>query len=272
MTDTIRCIQDYDRLYEVKRVREGEAIKKPQDHWHTKYEMVFLIKGQGEHFVNGQYHTLSDGDIFIVSPADFHRYYDTGDEEFVAIRINFSNAFYFYYLNPNCRFDEFPVVAKLSGDDFEMAKKVSRLLLDEYQEPDSMMKNELCRDLIEQLLVLVSRNCKQTERKVDDKLKAALDYIQNNFYNPIKISDIAKAVSYAPNYLSSQFSKKLGINIRDYLQEMRLYYARELLLFSEFSISEICYKSGFKTMTYFSKAFKTKFSQSPNAYKAAVRE
>ena len=42
--------------------------------------------------------------------------------------------------------------------------------------------------------------------------------------------------------------------------------------FSEFSISEICYKSGFKTMTHFSKVFKTKFSQSPNSYKALLKE
>jgi len=272
MDDAFRCVQDYDHLYEIKRVREGMMIKEPKDHWHTKYEMVFLISGQGVHFVNGQKQDISDGDIFIVSPADFHRYYDVDDSKFVAIRINFSNSFYFYYLNPNCRFDEFPVSAKLSGDDFEMAKAIAKLLMEEYQEPDSLMKNELCRDLIEQLLVLVSRNCKQTAEKADDKLKAALDYIQNNFYNPIKISDIAKAASYAPNYLSSQFSKKLGISIRDYLQDIRLFYARDLIRYSDFSISEVCYKSGFKTMTYFSKVFKSKFSQSPNSYKASLKD
>ncbi len=271
MTDAIRCVQDYDHLYEVKRVHGNTMEKSTKDHWHTKYELVFVMEGRGEHFVNGQRYEISDGDVFIVSPADFHRYYNAGDEAFVAARINFSNAFYFYYLNPNCRFDEFPVTARLTGDDFQKAKKIAWLLLEEYQEPDSMMKNELCRDLIEQMLVLVSRNCHQPGEKVDYKLKAALDYIQNNFHNPIKIGDIAKAVSYAPNYLSSQFSKKLGINIRDYLQEMRLYYARDLIRFSDFSISEICYKSGFETTTYFSKAFKAKFNQSPNGYKAEIK-
>ncbi len=272
MSDTIRCIQDYDSLYEVKRVREGAMLKDPTDHWHTKYEMIFVINGQGVHYVNGHKQDISAGDIFIVSPADFHRYYDTGDDGLVAVRINFSNAFYLYYLNPNCRFDEFPVTAKLSNGDFEKAKEIVHLLQEEYQEPDSLAKNELCRALIEQMLVLVSRNSKQSEEKVDDKLKVALDYIQNNFYNPIKVSDVAKAVSYAPNYLSSQFSTKLGISIRDYLQDMRLFYARELIKYSNFSISEICYRAGFKTMTYFSKVFKTKFSQSPNSYKSMIRE
>ena len=267
MSEAIRCVQDYDRLYEVKLVGETMMKKEPMDHWHTKYELVFVTEGNGKHVVNGKEMNISAGDVFVVSPADFHRYYSEDDSKLRAVRINFSNAFYFYYLNPNCRFEEFPVTAKLSAEDFGKVKKLSALLTEECCAEDSMVKNELCRDLIEQILILVSRNTKQFNSRDDDKLKAALDYIQNNFYNPIKISDVARAVSYAPNYLSSQFSKKLGVNIRDYLQEMRLYYARELIQFSNFSVSEICYKSGFKTMTYFSKVFKNKFGQSPTAFK-----
>lgn len=272
MPTATRCIQDHDHLYEVKFVKGENIEKAPLAHWHTKYELIFIISGHGEHTVNGKKHLISAGDAFIVSPADCHYYFDFDGEEFRAVRINFSNAFYFYYLNPNCRFDEFPVASKFCDRDFDKGKRIAELLVQEYGEPDSIIKNELCRDLIEQMLILVARNCTRRSEKVDDKLKTALDYMQNNFYNPIKISDVAKASAYAPNYLSSQFSKKLGISIHEYLQDMRLYYARELIRYSDFSISEICYKSGFKTMTHFSKVFKTKFSQSPNSYKALLKE
>ena len=123
MSDTIRCVQDYDRLYEVKVVGEKQMDKSPIDHWHTKYELVLVTEGHGEHVVNGKKHHISTGDVFIVSPADFHHYFSNDDIRLKAVRINFSNAFYFYYLNPNCRFESFPVTAKLPPEDLDKAKQ-----------------------------------------------------------------------------------------------------------------------------------------------------
>ena len=271
MVEAFRCVQDYDSLYEVKMISAKGMTIDPRNHWHTKYELVFVIEGDAKHIVNDEPQYISAGDVFIVSPADFHRYF-TEKSNFLAVRINFSNAFYFYYLNPNCRFDKFPVSASLSPEDFETMKTLVSLLVEEYSRCDSLVKDELCRALLEQILILVERNIKHLDENKNDKLKAALSYIQNNFHNPIKITDVAKAVAYAPNYLSSQFSKKLGISIREYLQDIRLFYARDLIRYSEFSISEICYKSGFRTMTYFSKVFKNKFNQSPNAYKSMLND
>ncbi len=59
----------------------------------------------------------------------------------------------------------------------------------------------------------------------------------------------------------------LGISISDYIQNIRLDKAKELLKDSTMSISEIAYESGFSSPNYFSTAFKSKFNVSPKAFR-----
>ncbi|MBE7031842.1 MAG: helix-turn-helix domain-containing protein [Ruminococcaceae bacterium] len=53
------------------------------------------------------------------------------------------------------------------------------------------------------------------------------------------------------------------------IDPIRLFCAKVLIRYSTFSISEICYRSGFQSMAYFSKLFKNRFSQSPNSFRSA---
>ncbi len=264
-----RCTS-YDSLYHVFKKESFDKITDAKSHWHSSFELFFFTKGNGTHHINNEEYPISAGDVFLISPNDSHCYFTAPDQKSVSfVRINFSNAFYFYYINPDCRFETLPVKAHLSEKDFGKMCFLTRTLLSEQALPDSASKHELGLSIIEQILILLSRNSRQIGSDIqDDNLKKALVYIQHNFHNQIRVSDVARAVSYSPNYLSSKFSKVLKISIHDYIQDVRLYYARDLIKYSEYSISEICYKSGFKSMAYFSKAFKQKFSVSPNSLRS----
>ncbi len=255
----------YDTLY---NVRFANPDKTSTAHWHTTFELYFFTEGSGTHVINGKTIPFTKGSIFFISPNDIHNVEIDEGVYTTALKVNVSNAFYYYYFNPNCHFDKFPVSANLTGEEFEKAEILTKMLLECREMDESPAKDELCLNILEQLFILIMRNSKQSEPEDDsDKLKDALSYIHQNFHNQIKVGDIARAVSYSSNYLSSQFSKKFGISIRDYLQDLRLFYAKDLIRYSNFSISEICYRSGFQSMAYFSKVFKNRFSQSPNSFR-----
>lgn len=255
----------YDTLYNV-RFANPDTTSTP--HWHATFELYFFTEGSGTHVINGKSIPFTTGSIFLISPNDIHNVDIDEGVYTTALKVNVSNAFYYYYFNPNCHFEKFPVSANLLGAEFEKAEVLTAMLLECREMDDSPAKDELCLNILEQFFILIMRNSKQpAPEDTNDKLKDALSFIHKNFHNQIKVADIAKEVSYSSNYLSSQFSKKFGISIRDYLQDLRLFYAKDLIRYSNFTISEICYRSGFQSVAYFSKVFKNRFLQSPNSFR-----
>jgi transcriptional regulator GlxA family with amidase domain len=70
--------------------------------------------------------------------------------------------------------------------------------------------------------------------------------------------------------LNRRFKTAVGQTPLEYLQEVRMNAARELLKTSNLSINEIADKVGYQDTGYFSSLFKKIFSTTPNAYRATV--
>ena len=80
-------------------------------------------------------------------------------------------------------------------------------------------------------------------------------FIAQNYAQPIKASDIGKAVGLHPDYANSIFKKAFGYTLRDCLQEERIFHAQSKLITSDKSITEIAYESGFNSISRFNAAF-----------------
>ena len=59
----------------------------------------------------------------------------------------------------------------------------------------------------------------------------------------------------------------LGVNVSDYIQNIRLEKAKYLLQDTQLTISEVAYATGFSSPNYFSTSFKTKFKKSPKEFR-----
>lgn len=88
------------------------------------------------------------------------------------------------------------------------------------------------------------------------EIQAALDIIHKEYHTQLKVSDIAKRVGFAENYLSVLFRKETGEKIVDTLTAVRMKKARELLLDPGLKIYEIAEMVGYTDSTHFSKYFK----------------
>ena len=79
--------------------------------------------------------------------------------------------------------------------------------------------------------------------------------------------DAAEALQYNPNYLTQVLSKKTGMTLCQYLNFIRLNEAKNLLLNSNKTISEIAYSVGFSDEKYFMRLFKKKENITPTEYR-----
>ena len=85
----------------------------------------------------------------------------------------------------------------------------------------------------------------------------------------IKLSDqIASALRYDYNYLSSLFSEEEGITIEQYAIQQRIERVKELLAYGELSLKEIAYDLGYSSVAALSGQFKKVMQKTPTAWKA----
>lgn len=72
---------------------------------------------------------------------------------------------------------------------------------------------------------------------------------------------------FAKNVGRAQFVKYLGINYIEYVNTLRLEKAKEMLGNSKMNVSEVAERTGFESLSYFSKQFKKKYGVSPQDFR-----
>lgn len=107
---------------------------------------------------------------------------------------------------------------------------------------------------------------KQDEKSNND-IKTAKDYIEKNFDKNISLDDVSRVVNISPYYFSKLFKEETGENFIDYLTNLRIGRAKELLKKGELSMKEICNEIGYADPNYFSRTFKKNVGVSPTEFK-----
>jgi len=102
---------------------------------------------------------------------------------------------------------------------------------------------------------------------VSNSIKLALDYIYKHITEPIMLGDIASAAALSPCYLSRLFLKETGRTIKDYILEMKIEKAQNLLKYSDSSSAEIAQFLSFSSQSHFISTFKRLTGITPKKYK-----
>lgn len=97
-------------------------------------------------------------------------------------------------------------------------------------------------------------------------------YIREHFRENINRNDVAAIVYITPNYLSKLFRSKMGMNLREYINQIRIEEARRMLLTTNLSVSEIAGRVGYDNISYFSTVFRKQVGMSPVDWRNSKRE
>ena len=117
--------------------------------------------------------------------------------------------------------------------------------------------NTLCQDFSEIL-----------KKQRNPYIIAAQEYISANYSTPdLSLEEIAENLKIAPNYLSTIFSKNLGIKLFEYVNEYRLEKSIELLLHTDKTVNEISTECGFGSSRNYIRIFKKYKDNTPGAYR-----
>lgn len=110
-------------------------------------------------------------------------------------------------------------------------------------------------------------------RRYSDIIEIAKDQTRKTYMSDeISLNTIAAEVGMSPSYFSSIFSKEMGKTFVEYLTEIRMDRAKELLMCSSMKTSEIGYEVGYKDPHYFSYIFKKTQNCTPKEFRARGKE
>ena len=244
------------------------------------YELDFYVSGTRRMIINDVEYPISMGSLafkrpgdHVVSYGDYNCYIMTFD---ISGELNISPSKYlrtragdFQKQTPHLLLDDFPAVFTPRHYE-DILKLFESLNNNTYPFPEN---KELTDKLLKELLLLISADivsdniAKEQKHVQQDYVTAICEYINKNYYNPIRIEDLANLVSLNPNYLIRLFREKTHSTPIQYLHKIRMFHAQRLLCESSIPVAEVAYRCGFDTPAYFTKYFKEKFGKTPSAFR-----
>lgn len=125
------------------------------------------------------------------------------------------------------------------------------------------------RNVFGQLMTLRRENADNSIRAVISHVQ---EYIVQHLGEDISLTKLAEYVHVNASYLSRVFKQETGSNLKDYIWELRLNRACELLRRPDLRIHEISAQLGFQTSSYFSYFFKKGTGMTPREFRDSVRK
>lgn len=231
-------------------------------HTHDFYEIEFIISGKARHTINGVGYDIAEGDIYVLKPSDFHSLEIKEPLEYMNIM--FSEQAVSAALLYELTYTDSPVYFRLAGNDYNNILSVFRLINN--AGTDRLLSGRYIKNLCECIMIIVLNNSNivpQSKPSEKNIFKTIL-YINRNFKSEITIDELSHEAGLSRNYFCSRFKQVFGTSTTEYINSIRLKYAKNMLLSSETPVTEICFASGFGSYSVFSDLFKKKFKMTPS--------
>lgn len=247
-------------------------------HCHDFVEVYLCISGGKYFLLNDTLYDLKKGDLFIVNSLDVHRVIRQEDicyERYVleykpsyVLRFCTPKTDLMHYLHHNRTEKSNKITLEPTQFEFLVELMEKYELIDE-NDYGSELKKELgfIRILlyVAEIIYKHSYNDEIFVNNINSTVTSLLSYISDNLAEDLSLEKLASEVNISKHYLCSLFKKNTGITIHNYISSRRIAYAKKLLLQGD-SITEISEKTGFNSLSNFTRTFRRITGISPSNY------
>lgn len=216
------------------------------------FELEYFYESGGKSVINGKEYNIKKGFVLFAKPKDI-RYshlpftckylHFTVSDELLCFALETMSPFF------------------MAPDSSKTGKILTRIISNFYSANKFDNIVAAC-----ELVTLLKMLCEGGEEDLSS-LNLAQRYIESGFAEDITTTDIARECNISVSYLHKIFKMGLDTTPIEYLKEIRISAAKDLLTNSNLSISEIAFRCGFNSQSYFSDSFKRAVGISPNSFR-----
>ena len=257
-------------------------------HTHDFAELVIILNGFASHKVNNQIFDIQQGDVYLFRGKTIHGFLNVKELELCNIMFNPAKLLLpLYDLNQVEGFHSFFVFdpsfkknspfrhrLRLDYDRLKKTKWYIDQMVEEFAHKPPGFRNRITL-LLNELILYLSREYDNVADGGTDqvvKLYKAVTFIENNFTKPLSVKIIADLAHLSERQFTRVFKKIFHQTPISFLLTLRIAYACNLLLETDYSVNQVAYSCGFNDPNYFSRLFKKKMQLSPNTYRKAVKQ
>jgi AraC-like DNA-binding protein len=285
-------------LYDVKSLLKNSIFVKEiktaslndQFHFHNAYEIALILKGSGRRVVGDSVDVFSGGDLVMIGPNIPHaNYSDKENHDKKASPYIYSIVIYFqpdWFTEQHMSTPEFSAIRSLLTklnrgikiNDGETHARVVKLM--------QKLKNtggvDALIDLFSILNVVSKSNeysflaspryAAGREQGTIKKLHEVYKYVMEHFTEDIQLDEVASIVHMSTSSFCRYFKRKTQKTFIQFVNEIRIGYASELLIDESLDIAQVCYQCGFNNFTSFNKNFKRFTQKTPSEYRTALAQ
>ena len=246
-------------------------------HIHPEYELVFIKNGKGQLHIDSSKTDYSDGVLVFLAGdiphADFGNRENEDNEEIV---IQFNKEFLDEKLKVFPEFSRINTLIRNSRHVLVFEREIKQKLESKFRifktlNDQGKLINLL--DILHQLSLeteyqMLRKHNSWENFKRDDilRLEQVFEYINNQYAQHITVEEIAAQLGLTANSFCRFFKKMTQKRFIGFVNEFRVQKAVELLNESNYTISDVMFKSGYNDASYFTRQFKKHQGMTPTEY------
>jgi AraC family transcriptional activator of pobA len=260
---------------QVVRLRDarfgGAAVREP--HRHDYHELIWIRAGAGQHSIDGATVPVRPGTITVIGRGQVHVFEQGEHLDGAVVRFTGETLAESWLLAG--RGGRTVVVP---GGERDRLDTLIDALGAELARPPDEHSPELQRHLLTAILLWIERwyDASRTERRAEDDVEVQLHRrftrrLEEDYAAHHDAGHYADALAVPAAALSRALAHVTGRATKDLILDRVMLEAARLLRFTDLSVGEVAHRVGYDDPLYFSRAFKRRHEQPPQAYRDAVR-
>ena len=270
--ETLITIQKRDMPYDFKMPQMEMA--------EVHYSIVYIICGDRRVITPYGHFDAHAGDITSMPPKLYHRTFPISEQPYSSFLVKFSEDFAKTFIaEMGADLWTYVFEQKHFTFDTDTCRIIEAILQDMYEiyKSASPYKNMLLKGEFYRLAVLMREKDRSPgvslfKNILSGEIMEAMYYIEQHYDENILISDVSALIGFSEGHFSRLFSSQVGIPFSRYLINVRLRHAKELLINTDMSVSDVALSTGFSSGDYLSACFGKYEGMTPTAFKHMSRQ
>jgi AraC-like DNA-binding protein len=250
-------------------------------HFHDEFELMYIIKGEGVRIVGDRMDYFNKEELVFLGSGVPHVFKNDknasqNEVDYIVVKFNRiiggQDLFKIPELAPINRFLKRAGKGLIFSDTTVMKLKKQLIKL-------AKSKNEDRIILLLKVLKILSAQEDYNELSTDtfllkntsageDRTKKVINYISENYNKNISLEDLASISYMTTNSFCRYFKNRTGKTAFQFIREFRINKACQMLINGEKNISQICFDTGFNSLSSFNRVFKSLKQISATEYKS----